>query len=143
MSPQPEPPDSEDMIPVEECSLFQESIEIQPHTALCMTPSDWENLEESSIQIDVINSPEPDPEPNPVPDLNVCPVEEIYGEQAKETELLRYFRDNVLSKSPEGHEMIRLYYQLSPAIKIAMQNDEEFKEEVKGVIDELLTILVE
>jgi len=143
LSPQPEPPDSEDMIPVEECTLFQESIEIQPHTALCMTPSDWENLEESSIQIDVINSPEPDPEPNPVPDLNICPVEEIYGEHAEKTELLRYFRDNVLSKSPEGQEMIKLYYQLSPAIKMAIQSDDEFKAEVKEVIDGVLKMIAE
>ena len=137
LSPQPEPPDSEDMIPIEECSLLKEGIEIRPHTALRMTPSDWENLEEATVQYDVVNSPEP----NPVADVNICTVEEIYGEHTEETELLRYFRDNVLSKSPEGQEMIKLYYHLSPVITMAMQNDEEFKEEVKGVIDEILPLI--
>jgi hypothetical protein len=72
-----------------------------------------------------------------------CVAKVIYGEESEEVELLRYIRDNVLSQTPEGREIIRLYYQWSPAIVKAMEEDEEFKEEVKGVIDELLTLLVE
>ena len=40
-----------------------------------------------------------------------CPFEQIYGEHSEETELLRYFRDNVLNQTPEGQEIIKLYYQ--------------------------------
>ena len=35
---------------------------------------------------------------------------------SEETQLLRYFRDNVLNQSPEGQDLIRLYYEWSPAI---------------------------
>jgi len=52
-----------------------------------------------------------------------------------QTELLRYLRDNVLNKTPEGRELTRLYYKLSPVIVKAMKKDEEFQEEVKELID--------
>jgi len=70
-----------------------------------------------------------------------CPSEQIYGEHSEETELLRYFRDNVLSKSPEGQEIIRLYYEWSPAIIKAMEEDESFKQEVKQMIDGVLELI--
>jgi len=70
-----------------------------------------------------------------------CPAEEIYGEHSEETELLRYIRDNVLSQTPEGQELIRLYYELSPVIVKAMEADEEFKEEVKEMIDGVLELI--
>lgn len=53
---------------------------------------------------------------------------------SKETELLRYFRDNVLSQTSGGQEAIKLYYEWSPVIVEAMENDEEFKEYVKEMM---------
>ncbi|MBW1839419.1 MAG: hypothetical protein JRI49_05725, partial [Deltaproteobacteria bacterium] len=138
LSPQPEPPDSEDMIPVGECSILQENIEIQPRTALRMTPTDWENLGEAPIQYDVVDPPDPDPTPVPV---NNCPIEEIFGEHAEETELLRHFRDSVLSKTPEGQELTELYYELSPMLVKAMEADETLKREVKEMIDGILPLI--
>lgn len=70
-----------------------------------------------------------------------CSVEDIYGEHSEKTELLRYFRDNVLTQTPEGQEIIKLYYQWSPAIVKAVEEDEEFKEEVKEVIDKILPLI--
>jgi hypothetical protein len=70
-----------------------------------------------------------------------CPSQKIYGEDSKEVELLRYIRDNVLSKTAEGQEIIRLYYQLSPAVVKAMENNQEFKEEVKEMIDGILPLI--
>lgn len=70
-----------------------------------------------------------------------CPSEQIYGEHSAEVELLRYFRDNVLSQTPEGQEIIKLYYQWSPAIVRGMEEDEEFKEVVKEMIDGVLTLI--
>jgi len=67
-----------------------------------------------------------------------CPSETIYGEHSDETEFLRQFRDNVLSKTPEGQEIIGLYYEWSPVIVKAMEADEEFKEEVKEMVDGVL-----
>ena len=66
---------------------------------------------------------------------------EIYGEHSEETELLRYFRDNVLNQSPAGKEIIKLYYQWSPAIVQAMEQDEEFKEDVKEMVDGVLELI--
>jgi len=72
-----------------------------------------------------------------------CPVEEIHGEYSEATELLRYFRNNVLGQTPEGQEIIRLYYQWSPAIVKAMKKDDGFKEEVKEIIDGILLLITE
>ena len=66
----------------------------------------------------------------------------IYGEFAEKTEQLRMFRDNILSQTPEGQEIIRLYYEWSPLIIKAMEEDKEYKEEVKGMIDKVLLMIV-
>jgi len=71
-----------------------------------------------------------------------CPSKEIYGEDSVEVEVLRYVRDNVLSATPEGQEIIRLYYQLSPVVVRAMKNDEEFRKEVKEMIDGVLLLIM-
>ena len=55
--------------------------------------------------------------------------------------ILRYFRDNILSKTPEGQELIRLYYEWSPTVVRAMEEDEEFKEEIKELIDGVLVLI--
>lgn len=70
-----------------------------------------------------------------------CPTESIYGEHSDDIELLRNFRDSVLNNTPEGKELIRLYYEWSPTIVQAMVEDEEFKKEVKEMIDGLLPLI--
>ena len=71
----------------------------------------------------------------------ICTSEQIYGENSEQTELLRHIRDSVLSQTPEGQELIRLYYQWSPAIVKAMEEDKEFKEAVKEMIDGVLPLI--
>ena len=56
-------------------------------------------------------------------------------------ETLRRFRDEVLAKTPVGREYIRLYYQWSPAIVQELEEDEELKEEVKALLEELLPLI--
>ena len=73
----------------------------------------------------------------------LCPPELLYGELSEETELLRYVRDTLLHQTPEGRELIRLYYQWSPLVVQAMEEDEEFEEEVKEMIDDVLELLEE
>jgi len=73
----------------------------------------------------------------------ICPLKKIYGQHSEETELLRCFRDQVLNKTPEGKEVIRLYYEWSPLIAKAMEVDEEFKEGLKKVIDGILLLTME
>jgi hypothetical protein len=72
-----------------------------------------------------------------------CPAEEIYGEYSEEIKLLRYFRDNVLSQTPTGKEIIKLYYRWSPVIVRVMEKDEDFKGGVKEMIDEVLRLITE
>lgn len=72
-----------------------------------------------------------------------CPSEEIYGEGSLEVALLRAVRDNVLSQSPEGQEIIRLYYQWSPVITMALRNDKAFKAEMKELLDGMISLTVE
>ena len=70
-----------------------------------------------------------------------CPSMQIYGENSEEVQVLRNFRDDVLSQTPAGQELIKLYYQWSPMIVKAMEEDEEFKEEVKEMIDGVLPMI--
>lgn len=70
-----------------------------------------------------------------------CFLEDIYGEFSEETKLLRYLRDNVLNSTPEGQEIIKLYYQLSPMIAKVMKKDEGFGEELKTTIDGILILI--
>ena len=75
------------------------------------------------------------------PSLSTCTAEKIYGVYSEETEHLRFFRDNVLNKTQEGRELIRLYYKWSPAIVKAMGGDKELKEQMEELIDGVLSMI--
>jgi hypothetical protein len=70
-----------------------------------------------------------------------CPSSLIYGTDSEQTQLLRSIRDNILSKSHEGKELIKLYYQWSPVIVKAMEADEDFKADVKELVDDILEMI--
>lgn len=95
-----------------------------------------------------------------------CGSKSIYGEDSEEVELLRKYRDEVLSKTPEGRKIIRLYYEWSPVIVElleedtllreyltrmsyawglpmikAMEEDEEFREKIMEMILVILPLL--
>ena len=70
-----------------------------------------------------------------------CPIVYLYGNYAKNTEILRALRDNFLAQTPEGRELIKLYYQWSPVIITAMEHDEDFKEEVEDAVEEVLEMM--
>jgi hypothetical protein len=71
----------------------------------------------------------------------LCLSEKIYGEGSQEVTLLRALRDNLLSQTSEGQELIKLYYKWSPVIVEVIETDEVFKEELKNVIVELIPLL--
>ena len=96
-------------------------------------PHVFGNIIDISVPFTGIKVAEVSPDP--------CPMSLIYGEQSTETALLRSIRDNVLSKSPAGQELIKLYYQWSPIIVRAMEADEEFKQEVTDIVDEVLPLI--
>ena len=76
-----------------------------------------------------------------VSEVKNCPASAILGESDPRVDTLRQFRDNVLIKSPEGQEIIKLYYQWSPVIVKAMEVDKEFKAEVKEMVDGVLELI--
>lgn len=69
----------------------------------------------------------------------LCPFIDIYGEDSAEVQQLRFIRDAVLSKTPEGREIISLYYEWSPLLQSAIANDEVFKRKVRSMIDAFLS----
>ena len=71
----------------------------------------------------------------------LCLIEQLYGEQSQEAELLRQVRDNLLITSPEGKELIRLYYQWSLMLAGALEEDETFREDVQTIIDDILPLI--
>lgn len=73
----------------------------------------------------------------------ICLIEQLYGEPAEETELLRYVRDNILTTTDEGRELIRLYYQWNRMLAETLQEDETLREEVKAFIDEIISLIKE
>ena len=70
-----------------------------------------------------------------------CPLEKIYGEHSVEAELFRNFRDDILTNSPEGQELIRLYYEWGPTIAKALKESESFRTQLKSITDALLPML--
>ena len=73
----------------------------------------------------------------------LCLIEQVYGSSADEVELLRHFRDTVLSKTPAGHELIKLYYQWSPLIARALEEDDAFKAGTREMIDGIVPVVQE
>ena len=71
----------------------------------------------------------------------LCLIEQIYGEHAQETELLRLVRDNLLITTFEGQELIRLYYQWSFILAGTLKEDETFREDVKAIVDDILPVI--
>ena len=70
-----------------------------------------------------------------------CFLLKLYGEDPETIKLLRNFRDHVLSKTPEGREIIRRYYQLSPFIGKAMEKDGVFKDEMRDLVEGILPLI--
>ena len=73
--------------------------------------------------------------------LFACPSAYLYGESSEEVLLLRWFRDHVLRTTPEGKQIITLYYQWSPLLLKGMEEDDALREEVKSVVDHLVGLL--
>ena len=67
-----------------------------------------------------------------------CTMETIYGEDSAEVVILKYVRDHVLQGTPEGRELVKLYYAWSPFIGRMIENDPELQDELKEMLDVFL-----
>jgi hypothetical protein len=67
-----------------------------------------------------------------------CTMETIYGEDSEEVVILKYVRDHVLQGTPEGRELVKLYYAWSPFIGRMIENDPELQDELKEMLDVFL-----
>ena len=79
----------------------------------------------------------------PDAEAGYCPLSAALNYDEEKLNTLRKFRDEVLSETPLGREYIKLYYQWSPVVLQMMEEDEEFKEEVKVLIEQLLPLIEE
>jgi hypothetical protein len=70
-----------------------------------------------------------------------CPLSLMYGDDSPQAGALRTFRDDVLRRTPEGRELIRIYYQWGPAVARAIMADDQFKEEAKELADAVLMMI--
>lgn len=60
-----------------------------------------------------------------------CSLDILYGPDHPKLAILWEFRDEVLSQTPEGKEIIDIYYRWGPVLVEAMQQDENFKRQVQ------------
>jgi hypothetical protein len=72
-----------------------------------------------------------------------CPIVAIYGDDSEEVELLKYFRDNVLTRTHQGQELIELYYEWSPLIIKSLVKDGELKKDLQETVDGVLPLVRE
>jgi hypothetical protein len=70
-----------------------------------------------------------------------CPLTQLYGENSEEVQLLRKFRDDVVSTTPEGIYLVTLYYQWGPMLSVAMEENQAFKAAMKNLIDAFLPVI--
>ncbi len=67
-----------------------------------------------------------------------CPVVILYGENSRETEYLRLFRDEVLIPTQEGRALVELYYHWGPLLTQALENDQKLTRTLKALLDSFL-----
>jgi len=74
---------------------------------------------------------------------NLCAAESIYGRTDEKTELLRKYRDKVLSKSATGRQIIKTYYELSPEVVEVLQNNDTARANTRKVLDSIMPAIRE
>lgn len=72
-----------------------------------------------------------------------CILDIFFGPDNPKLYILKAFRDEVLSKTPEGRELIELYYAWSPFLIEATQQDEQLKKEIKEMIEMIFPVMRE
>ena len=67
-----------------------------------------------------------------------CLMENMYGEDSEEVVILKHVRDHILQGTPQGREIVKLYYAWSPFIVRMIENDPDLQDELKEMLDVFL-----
>jgi len=67
-----------------------------------------------------------------------CPMETMFGEDSEEVVILKYVRDHVLQGTPEGRELVQLYYAWSPVIGKMIETVPALQDELKEILNVFL-----
>jgi len=70
-----------------------------------------------------------------------CLATALYGKNSEALVTLRSLRDGMLRQTPEGRELIKLYYLIGPAVVKALRKDEAFKEDLKRMIADIVSTI--
>jgi cell wall-associated protease len=70
-----------------------------------------------------------------------CAAESALDNDEIKLTILRRFRDEVLSKTPEGRNLINLYYKWNPTIVRELDQNAQYKEEIKRIIDGIVPMI--
>ena len=65
-------------------------------------------------------------------------METMYGEDSEEVVILKHVRDHILQGTPQGREIVKLYYAWSPFIVRMIENDPDLQDELKEMLDVFL-----
>ncbi len=71
-----------------------------------------------------------------------CPAALVLGEGSEEVHLLRMFRDSVLSSSPAGSDIIRLYYRHAGELSLLLKNNPALKTRISKALRRLIPAAV-
>jgi hypothetical protein len=72
-----------------------------------------------------------------------CPAIALLGHESPEIDRLRQFRDEVLSKTAVGRQMIKVFYRTGPALIHAMEKNVALKNYVHSMLNAALLVLPE
>jgi hypothetical protein len=72
---------------------------------------------------------------------STCPAELLYGADSPQVVLLKRFRDRVLAQIPNGENLVRFYYRLSPDLTKAIRNSPVTAYALKAFLDQLLPLV--
>ena len=68
----------------------------------------------------------------------LCPAEIVFENEAATLDLLRRFRDGVLSKTPEGRRWTAFYYQQADVIADLLEKSPELRLQTRAAVERLL-----
>ena len=112
-------------------------------TTITVTPNkDYEIIANFQVKSE---EPEPEPEPEPTPSGGLCFIATAaYGTQtARQINVLRDFRDDVLLKNTVGSRFVDLYYQVSPPIADFISEDTFVRTLVRELLIDPIVWVVE